>query len=90
MGTDYQPPLMMRATCHTKLRKRPGRVEYQRGTLTQHNDDITQNDVSKTGEQGSGILRSMSEANCLIILPMDSSGVEIGDQVQVLPFSSII
>jgi len=90
MGAEYQPPLMLQATSKTKLRKRPGRVEYQRGVLTPHNDDVTSYEVIKTGEQGSGILRSMSDANCFIILPMESSGVEVGDAVQVLPFSSII
>ncbi|MGH1538287.1 MAG: molybdopterin molybdotransferase MoeA [Gammaproteobacteria bacterium] len=89
-GSAYQLPLMISANCQTKLRKKPGRVEYQRGILTQNKNDPTQHEVVKTGAQGSGILRSMSDANCFIILPMESNGVEVGDNVQVLPFSSII
>lgn len=89
-GSDHQPPLMIKAKCQSNLRKRPGRVEYQRGTLTQSENDPTQYEVSRTGEQGSGILRSMSDANCFIILPMESEGVEEGDSVQVLPFEAII
>ena len=89
MGSSYQEPLMINASCQTKLRKRPGRVEYQRGILTK-SDDPTQYDVVKTGAQGSGILRSMSDANCFIILPMESEGVDEGDSVQVLPFETII
>jgi len=89
-GSDYQAPLMINAKCQTKLRKRPGRVEYQRGVLTQSKNNPTEYEVIKTGEQGSGILRSMSDANCFIILAMESEGVEVGDNVQVLPFEAII
>ncbi len=89
-GSSYQPPLMINANCLTKLRKRPGRVEYQRGVFTESKKGPSQYEVIKTGAQGSGILRSMSDANCFIILPMKSNGVEIGDNVQILPFSSII
>ena len=89
-GMRYQPPLMINATCLTKLRKRPGRVEYQRGILNQNKSNPTQYEVTKTGEQGSGILRSMSDANCFIILTMESEGVDKGDSVQVLPFEAII
>ena len=46
--------------------------------------------VNKAGAQGSGILRSMSDANCFIILPTESAGVNIGDTVQVLPFEAIV
>ena len=89
-GSNYQAPLMINANCQTKLRKKPGRVEFQRGILTQNKINPTQYEVIKTGAQGSGILRSMSDANCFIILPMESEGVDIGDDVQVLPFEAII
>ncbi len=93
MGSAYHEPLIINATSNTQLRKRPGRIEYQRGVLTriEHSDPTVCNyEVIKTGAQGSGILRSMSNANCFIILPTDSSGVEIGDSVQVLPFEAIV
>jgi molybdopterin molybdotransferase len=89
-GCRYQPPLMINAQCKSKLRKRPGRVEYQRGILSQNENEIAKYNVKKTGEQGSGILRSMSDANCFIILPMESSGIEEDDPVQVLPFEAMI
>ena len=88
-GSNYQGPLMIDARCRTKLVKRPGRVEYQRGILTK-NEDTAQYEVVKTGAQGSGILRSMSDANCFIILSMESEGVDEGNTVQVLPFEAII
>ena len=93
MGVTHHEPLMINATCSTKLRKRPGRIEYQRGILTKtnHTDSTRCNyEVRKTGAQGSGILRSMSDANCFVILPMESTGIEVGDTVQVLPFEAII
>jgi molybdopterin molybdotransferase len=89
-GGNYQAPLMIEASCQTRLRKRPGRVEYQRGVLSRGSNHLARYEVVKTGAQGSGILRSMSDANCFIILPMESSGVEVGDSVQVLPFETII
>lgn len=89
-GMRYQAPLMINATSQTKLRKRSGRVEYQRGILSQSKNNPTQYEVIKTGAQGSGILCSMSDANCFIILAMESEGVDEGDSVQVLPFEAII
>ena len=90
MGTKFREPIYLDAIAKSKLRKRPGRVEYQRGILSRKNSDKTNYEVTKTGMQGSGILRSMSDANCFIILPMESKGVEVGDVVKVIPFESIV
>ena len=90
MGQEHKEPFIINATSKSTLRKRPGRVEYQRGILTIDKNSPTQHFVAKTGAQGSGILRSMSDANCFIILPMESDGVAEGDLVQVLPFEAII
>jgi molybdopterin molybdotransferase len=78
----------MRVPCISNLKKKPGRVEYQRGILER--DGNNQWVVKRTGAQGSGILRSMSQANCFIILPMDSSTVDPGTIVEVQPFSGNI
>lgn len=77
--------LKMKVPLTSTLKKRAGRVEYQRGILTTTPDGQTV--VSSTGEQGSGILHSMSVANCFIILPADSEGASPGDQVEIQPFS---
>jgi molybdopterin molybdotransferase len=74
--------------CRSRLKKRPGRVEFQRGVLAR--DGNGQLTVGRTGPQGSGILRSMTQANCFIILPMDSAGVEPGTLVEVQPFHGLI
>lgn len=88
MGESATQPLLYKATCRSKLKKKPGRVEYQRGVLTQEADGSLS--VSKTGMQGSGILTSMANANCFIILPMNSAGVEPGAIVDVQPFAGLI
>jgi molybdopterin molybdotransferase len=80
-GTHMRPPLLLRARSLQRLRKKPGRTEFQRGIATL--DDNNEWQVGKTGMQGSGILTSMSRANCFIVLPDDSAGVEPGEQVSI-------
>ncbi len=69
----------------SKLSKLPGRVEYQRAVLDQNESGIWQ--VSTTGLQDSHVLSSLNTANCLIELPIESSGAKVGDIVQVIPFA---
>lgn len=89
MGENpLSPPLMLQAHCQSHLRKRPGRTEYQRGLLTRTTQGEYQ--VSKTGAQGSGILTSMSRANCFIVLPVESDAIKPGELVPVIPFSGLI
>ena len=83
------PPAPVFSVRTTKLiRKRPGRTEYQRGVL-QHQDDGTVA-VAPTGDQGSGILSSMSFADCFIILPAACGNVAAGDSVRVQPFHGFL
>ena len=72
----------------TALRKRPGRFEFQRGVLEQTAPG--EFSVRSAGAQGSGILRSMSEANCFILLDPDCTSVATGEQVVVQPFQNLI
>lgn len=88
MGHEPKQRIQIQATSNSDLRKRPGRVEYQRGTY--HLNDNNEYVVVRTGEQGSGILRSMSDANCFIFLPMESSGISKGDKVEIWPFDSFV
>ena len=53
-------------------------------------DASNQFTVAKTGAQGSGILTSMSQANCFIILPLEAESVEPGSLVEVLPFAAVV
>jgi molybdopterin molybdotransferase len=88
MGSRQTEPLTTRAICSSKLKKRAGRVEYQRGIL--HRDESGRLVVEKTGAQGSGILSSMAQANCFIILPMESEGIQPGVEVEVQPFFGMV
>jgi len=80
--------LKMRVPLTASLKKRPGRVEYQRGILSLDANGETV--VCSTGEQGSGILHSMSVANCYIILDRDVEWVEAGEHVVVQPFANTV
>ena len=84
-GETPAPPLSLRAASTSALKKRAGRTEYQRGILSQAEDGSLC--VCKTGEQGSGVLTSMSRANCFIVLPSDQTRVEPGTEVIVQPFA---
>ena len=86
--TDVEPPLLVRATCETRLRKAPGRLEFQRGVLVRLPEGGYT--VRSTGHQGSGVLRSMSEANCFIVLPLEQGDVQPGSEVEVQPFAGLV
>jgi molybdopterin molybdotransferase len=79
---------MLRVPCADSLRKKPGRTEYQRGTLTRDQDGNWC--VRLTGAQGSGILRSMSEADCFIVLHHDQGAVNPGDLVSVQMMEGLV
>ncbi|HEX3098187.1 MAG TPA: gephyrin-like molybdotransferase Glp [Usitatibacter sp.] len=82
MGVDPVMPVpTFSAKCAARLKKAPGRTEFQRGILAREADGGLV--VRPTGEQGSGILKSMSEANCFIILGDDVGNVEAGTTVEV-------
>lgn len=87
MGEPAAAPIRFRVKCASRLRKRPGRVEFQRGVLGY--DETGGLAVRSTGGQGSGILSSMHEANCFIVLPLESEGAAPGSEVEVEPFGGV-
>ena len=86
-GADAPLPLL-RARSSGAIRKKPGRTEYQRGILAPGADGHPE--VRITGSQGSGILRSMSEANCMVVLHDEQGNVAAGDMVDVLVFEGLM
>lgn len=86
--TPAAPPRHFRVRCRTALRKRRGRMEFQRGRLVAAADGTLE--VESVGRQGSGILRSMSVADCFIVLPEDSGPVAAGEEVVVEPFDALL
>lgn len=88
MGCDPLPERpSFRVPCVSAIGKSAGRREFPRGVLFP--DDGAWK-VRLAGNQGSGILSSMSGANCLIVLPETGSGVAVGDFVEVQPFEGLI
>ncbi|MET3430679.1 molybdopterin molybdotransferase [Herbaspirillum seropedicae] len=87
-GAEAIPLPRLRVKTATAIRKKAGRTEYQRGILAP--DDSGNWSVRLTGMQGSGILRSMSDANCIIELEHDRGDVAAGEEVAVVLFDGLV
>ena len=88
-GQTRIPPLpTFKATLRTPIKKAPGRTEFQRGVFAQEADGAYA--VTVTGDQGSGILSSMAQANCFIILGPETGNVAAGEPVQVQMFEGMV
>jgi molybdopterin molybdotransferase len=88
MGASNAGLPLVRVRSQAAIRKKPGRTEYQRGILSRDADG--NHHVRLTGSQGSGILRSMSEANCMVVLHHEQGSVQAGDPVDVLLFDGLV
>jgi len=88
MGADPLPGVpLLPAVSRVAMKKASGRTEFQRGILS-HADG--QWSVRPAGAQGSGVLRSMSDANCFIVLEHERGPVAVGDTVQVQLFDGLV
>lgn len=83
-----QALLLVPARSVRSIRKRQGRTEYQRGIASI--DEHGQLQVQVSGSQGSGVLRSMSEANCMIVLPDQQADVAAGSTVHIHLFEGLL
>ena len=83
-----RPPPLLRATSTTAIRKKPGRTEYQRGFVRAVPGALPE--VRIAGNQGSGVLSSMVEANGLVVLHHAQGSVEAGEAVDVMMFDGVI
>ena len=88
MGARPEPEVLLKARSQEAIRKKPGRTEYQRGRVSPAPDGSLQ--VRTTGSQGSGVLRSMAEANGLIVLHHGQGNIAEGDEVDVMMFDGVI
>ncbi|MCB1941521.1 MAG: molybdopterin molybdenumtransferase MoeA, partial [Candidatus Accumulibacter sp.] len=88
MGAEPLPVVpLLPAVCTVAIRKSTGRTEFQRGVLARVDGEWC---VRPVGAQGSGILRSMSDANCFIVLEHDRGPVAAGDSVSVQVFDGLL
>ena len=88
MGATAEDPLPVLAHAQERLRKRPGRTEYQRARVSVGAGGELA--VRTTGSQGSGVLRSMSEANAIMVLGHEQGDVQPGDRVPCLLFEGLL
>lgn len=86
-GAHCKPLPSIRAKMANPVRKKGGRTEYQRVSLHREDGDWV---ATLTGAQGSGILRSMSESDGLLILDHEQGSLEAGDYANVTPFFGLI
>jgi molybdopterin molybdotransferase len=85
--TGELAPPSFRVPSAVALRKIPGRTEYQRGILFREGSEWK---VRTTGQQGSGVLRSMAQADCFIVLEHERGAIAAGDPVSVQPFDGLV
>ncbi|PMO00658.1 bifunctional molybdopterin-guanine dinucleotide biosynthesis protein MobB/molybdopterin molybdotransferase MoeA [Vibrio sp. 10N.222.55.F9] len=82
-GQTNWTPVKANAVATEQLRSRQGRTEFSRGVFSMNESGVLE--VKTTGKQGSGILRSMSEANCLIEISPAVDTVKVGETVTIIP-----
>jgi len=87
MGARVEPLACLQLICDTPLKKTVGRTEFVRGIAVRADDGWR---VRPTGAQGSGMLHSMSQANCLIVLDHDRGNVASGEIVEAWPFDGLV
>lgn len=87
-GAEPRPPLVLTVPTRDALAKTPGRCEFYRGCLEPDADGVL--GVRLAAAQGSAVLRSMSVANCFIVLPEDCGPVAAGAPVRVEPFAAFM
>ncbi|WP_182056413.1 molybdopterin molybdotransferase MoeA [Pantoea sp. ME81] len=81
-------PLRQRARATQRLKKSPGRLDFQRGILNRGEDGVLE--VRSTGAQGSHVFSSFALADCFIVLDRDRADVEAGEWVEVEVFNSLL
>lgn len=78
---------LLSAECEVPLKKQPGRMDFQRGRYWQGEHGLK---VKTLGAQSSGMLSSIANANCYIVLERDSASLPAGEIVSILPFSNLL
>ena len=86
-GQRFERPLQLQAVTTEQLKKSPGRLDFQRGILSQGSNGL---EVRSTGSQDSAVFSSLSRANCYIILERERGRVAVGETVTVEPFGGLL
>ncbi|WP_422839842.1 molybdopterin molybdotransferase MoeA [Aeromonas veronii] len=86
-GQQFERPLQLQAIAAEPLKKSPGRLDFQRGILSQGPNGL---EVRSTGSQDSAVFSSLSRANCYIVLERERGRVDAGETVTVEPFGGLL
>ncbi|MGL6409948.1 molybdopterin molybdotransferase MoeA [Aeromonas veronii] len=86
-GQHFERPLQLQAIAAEPLKKCPGRLDFQRGILSQGPNGL---EVRSTGSQDSAVFSSLSRANCYIVLERERGRVAAGETVTVEPFGGLL
>ncbi|MFQ1786606.1 molybdopterin molybdotransferase MoeA [Aeromonas veronii] len=86
-GQHFEHPLQLQAIAAEPLKKSPGRLDFQRGILSQGPNGL---EVRSTGSQDSAVFSSLSRANCYIVLERERGRVAAGEPVTVEPFGGLL
>ncbi|MCZ4058861.1 molybdopterin molybdotransferase MoeA [Pantoea sp. LMR881] len=81
-------PPRQKVRAATRLKKSPGRLDFQRGFYQQN--DRGETEVHSTGHQGSHVFSSFAQANCFIVLERERGNVEVGEWVEIEPFNALL
>ncbi|WP_421265955.1 molybdopterin molybdotransferase MoeA [Aeromonas veronii] len=86
-GQQFERPLQLQAIAAEPLKKSPGRLDFQRGIMSQGPNGL---EVRSTGSQDSAVFSSLSRANCYIVLERERGRVAAGETVTVEPFGGLL
>lgn len=86
-GQHFERPLQLQAIAAEPLKKSPGRLDFQRGIMSQGPNGL---EVRSTGSQDSAVFSSLSQANCYIVLERERGRVAVGETVTVEPFGGLL
>lgn len=86
-GQQFVRPLQLQAIAAEPLKKSPGRLDFQRGILSQGPNGL---EVRSTGSQDSAVFSSLSRANCYIVLERERGRVAAGETVTLEPFGGLL
>lgn len=85
--SEWKAPQSIPAITRSAFKKAPGRTDYQRGIYSVENGQFV---VETTGNQSSGAFRSMSLANCFVVLERERGRVEVGETVNIQLFNATL
>lgn len=86
-GAESKQKMRLPVVAAKPFKKVVGRTDFQRGIWTINEQGIPS--VSPLDNQSSGVLSSLSNANCYIVLERDRGSVAVGESVYIEPFNTM-